>query len=167
LPDHAQAHPSTAPLRAIVYDVPERALASWRGQLKERIALDGTRDYGFRFRGSTCNDQGRIVYFNLNVKLAPTPEGWRIDDARIGLDREEPNLSRLCAWQSERGAFLERLAQPAHFCGMGLEETIQSLREVNPAGCVCTRAMADHKWRIVLSTIHYVLAQQLAPGDSE
>ena len=44
--------------------------------------------------------------------------------------------------------------------GAPLEDALTWNPEVNPAGCVCTEACRDHKWRIVYQTIAFALEER-------
>ena len=51
--------------------------------------------------------------------------------------------------------------------GQLLDDLLAWNPETNPAGCLCTRANQDHKWRMVLHTIHFALCGEEDGTPSE
>jgi hypothetical protein len=49
--------------------------------------------------------------------------------------------------------------------GQPLESVLAWPRPANQAGCYCDAASREHKWGLVLETIHYALHQQGRNGQ--
>jgi len=63
----------------------------------------------------------------------------------------------MCAYLDNPGRYIAQLKAYRPLLGSPLHEALAWQTSVSPAGCLCTRASQDHKWRIVLQTIHYAL----------
>lgn len=147
-----------APLRPIDYSIAPRVLEQWRRTLLRGQPLnDGRMRFQFRYKGSTCNNYGMIIYMTLFAEVRPTSQGLIVERAWIYVDPEEPNLGQLCEYQFSREEFLQVLERPPAFCGQRIEDALAGLGAENPAGCPCTVEMRNHKWRLFLTTLHYSL----------
>ena len=51
--------------------------------------------------------------------------------------------------------------------GRRLNAVLQWRRGISAAGCFCEPASREHKWGLVLETIHFALAQRELTQDSE
>ena len=51
--------------------------------------------------------------------------------------------------------------------GERLNAVLEWTREPSAAGCYCDAPSRDHKWGIVLETIHYALAQKELAEDAD
>ena len=147
-------------VQSITYPIPSRALDNWwKFAMKRSTLVGGATHYTFRFRGSTCTNCGKPIESLLHAVLRPGAGGMTIEQAWVEFDEEDEGHPRMCEYNKRGKALLEDLKQPAAFCGQALEAAIAGLGEVNPAGCFCTAAMVNHKWRQMLCAIHYGLMQ--------
>jgi hypothetical protein len=48
-----------------------------------------------------------------------------------------------------------------------LDTVLSWQREVSAAGCYCDSSSRDHKWGLVLETIHYALVQKERMQDTD
>jgi hypothetical protein len=63
----------------------------------------------------------------------------------------------MCAYLDNSERFMAQLQMYGPLVGGLLKDALSWKPQVSPAGCLCTRASQDHKWRIVLQTIHFAL----------
>ena len=144
--------------RLLEYAIPTDALTRWsQASLSMASVADGRRHYSFKFVGSTCIGGGRPIHATLHALLRAWPRGVVVENGWIEIAPDDAGLRETCDYQTRREELIEDLSRPPDFCGKTLEEILTSPLPVNPAGCFCTRAMTNHKWRQMLSTIHFVL----------
>ena len=55
---------------------------------------------------------------------------------------------------------MEKISQPPALPGNRLDKVLEWEPPASPAGCLCSQSSRDHKWRIVLQTLHYSLLQE-------
>ncbi|MCS7060850.1 MAG: hypothetical protein RMN25_06745 [Anaerolineae bacterium] len=153
-------------LRRIEYPAPTRALDKWaRTDLTCEPAEDGTWQCRYVYTGSTCNDGGKAFVANFHVTLRPGPDGMIIERAWVDVPLgHNAGATEMCAYVVQPESFLRELRADQPFCGMTLEAAILRPLDLDYAGCLCYARMLNHKWRNVLSTIHYALIQQTTPA---
>jgi hypothetical protein len=140
------------------YTVNLKALERWR---HERLALDHRTDGGvdalFRFEGTTCTNMGRPLKFEYRVSLGPRSEGYPIRGQFCGPAADDDGYTYMCKYISAPDVLIRALTdeQPLH--GRPLDEVLAWERPPFPAGCYCDAASRQHKWGLVLETIHYAL----------
>jgi hypothetical protein len=144
------------------YDVPEAALRKWAEKCLTCLHdQNGECRYRFQFQGSTCMNGGHPFTAHLQILLRREERGLVIRDALIFFAQEDMGVvTRLCAYEERGQAFLDELQTAPSFCGQTLEEALSQPLPTNPAGCLCTQPMVNHKWRLALSTLHYSLCHQ-------
>lgn len=144
------------------YKIPETALCKWADQCLSCLHDGaGERRYCFAFTGSTCMDGGKPYTANMQITVAVSGDRVVVRDALIFFREEDlPAAAQMCEYQKRGEEFFRQLQQSPPFCGKTLEEILAVPAPLNPAGCFCTEPMVNHKWRLALSTVHYVLAQE-------
>ena len=149
------------PLSPIQYAIPAKALDKWaRADVTCAIEGDGALHCHYLYFGSTCNDGGQAFTATFHVVLRSQSHSLVIENAWVDLPLENnPGALQMCAYQTQREPFLRELRDPPSFCGMTLEDAIARKLEFDYAGCLCFEAMLNHKWRNVLSAIHFALSQ--------
>jgi hypothetical protein len=152
------------PLRPLRYPVPTRALSKWAAaDLAITPEMDGAMHCRYHYTGSTCTDGGASFTATFHAVLQAAAAGMIIQKAWIDLPlKDNPGAAQMCAYLTQRDAFLAELSRPPAFCGQTLEDAIAQPGEMDYAGCLCFEPMVNHKWRNVLSTIHYALWQARA-----
>ncbi len=152
------------PLQPLRYPVPARALAKWAAaDLIVTPEADGALHCQYHYAGSTCTDGGQSFTATFHAVLQATPGGTIVQQAWIDLPIDSnPGAAQMCAYLTQRDLFLAELHQPPAFCGRTIEDVIALPVEMDYAGCLCFEPMLNHKWRNVLSTIHYALWQARA-----
>lgn len=141
------------------YSFPKKTLELWRSKRLQITAEHGGRlSAKFRFDGSTCNNMGVALAFDYEVHLARDGNnGYRIEQCSCRPAEGHDGYRSMCAVLDDPERHLESLESYQPFLGRPLQEVLSWRAAVSPAGCLCTRASQDHKWRIVLQTIHFAL----------
>jgi hypothetical protein len=148
------------------YSVNRKALERWA---KERLSLsaaqDGSIDAVFRYEGTTCTNMGRPLRFLYSVKLGPPEDGYRIREQRCVAQPGDTGHTYMCQYTENSSGLMAAIVRERPLNGQQLGAVLDWQREPNGAGCFCTSASRDHKWGLVLETIHYAL-HQLKTGKS-
>lgn len=152
-----QAAPSSA------YAFPERTLARWQEKRLSLTALSGGKVQAmFRTDGSTCTNMGVPLQFIYQVSLQREENSeYRITDVSCCPAEESTGYQSMCAYLGNPDRFMAELEDYRPLVGRPLSEAIGWKVSTSPAGCLCTRPSQDHKWRIVLQTVHYALQNKL------
>ena len=150
------------------YNVNRRALKRWA---EERLTLhvnqDGSLDALFRYEGTTCTNMGRPLTFDYNVKLGPRAEGYPIREQRCAPATGDTGHKAMCQYIENPAGMMGAIEREKPLGGEQLNAVLQWRREPNAAGCYCVASSRDHKWGLVLETIHYALVQKELGQDTE
>jgi hypothetical protein len=150
------------------YNVNRRALKRWA---EERLTLhvnqDGSLDALFRYEGTTCTNMGRPLTFDYNVKLGPRAEGYPIRVQRCAPATGDTGHKAMCQYIENPAGMMGAIEREKPLGGEQLNAVLQWRREPNAAGCYCVASSRDHKWGLVLETIHYALVQKELGQDTE
>jgi hypothetical protein len=143
------------------YTVNRRALKRWA---EERLSLhlnqDGSLDALFRYDGTTCTNMGRPLTFHYNVKLGPGVEGYPIREQRCVPATDDTGHTAMCQYLENPERLMTAIDGEKPLSGERLNAVLSWQRKVSAAGCYCDSSSRDHKWGLVLETIHYALAQR-------
>jgi len=143
------------------YSVSLKALQRWSA---ERLALttraDGTIDAVFRYEGTTCTNMGRPLHFLYQVTLGPRGEGYPIREQSCRPAPGDDGYASMCRYRSDGDTLMQTVAAERPLHGRRLDEVLQWARPASPAGCYCDIESRQHKWGLVLETIHYKLSQR-------
>lgn len=143
------------------YTVNRKALKRWA---EERLAMDvhqdGSLDAVFRYDGTTCTNMGRPLTFNYNVKLGPRSEGYPIREQRCTPAASDTGHESMCQYIEDPVRLMGTIDREKPLSGERLNAVLSWRREPNGAGCFCEPSSRDHKWGLVLETIHYALVQK-------
>ncbi|MEI9973272.1 MAG: hypothetical protein WDO73_15245 [Ignavibacteriota bacterium] len=66
----------------------------------------------------------------------------------------------MCQYQVNAGPMMAAIEKEKPLLGQPLASVFAWQRDSSPAGCYCGEASREHKWGLVLETIHYALHQQ-------
>lgn len=150
------------------YQTNKKALARW---VDERLTLrtqpDGSVDAVFRYDGTTCMNMGRPLTFFYRVKLGPRAEGYPIREQECSPAAEDDGHTYMCRFIEDSDALMGAIEREKPLNGERLNAVLGWERAPSAAGCYCEAASRDHKWRIVLETIHYALAQRELTEDAD
>ncbi|HEV3200955.1 MAG TPA: hypothetical protein VGZ73_23795 [Bryobacteraceae bacterium] len=140
------------------YTVKPKALKRWAG---ERLALDqradGTIEALFRYEGTTCTNTGRPLTFHYRVTLGSREDGYLIQDQRCVPAPGDTGHTYMCRYLENPGELSAAIAREKPFLGQPLSAVLSWPRAECAPGCYCDPAARDHKWGLVLETIHYAL----------
>lgn len=148
------------------YSVNRKALQRWA---QERLTLeeheDGSIDATFRYDGTTCTNMGRPLAFQYRVKLGPSEKGYPIREQHCAPVDSDTGHTHMCQYIANPDGTMDAIEREKPLSGEPLSAVLSWRREVNGAGCFCEAVSRNHKWGLVLETIHYALAQkELAQG---
>jgi hypothetical protein len=147
---------------AAKYGVNTKALKRWAG---ERLSLesrdDGAIDAVFRYDGTTCSNMGRPLTFHYTVKLGPPEDGYLIRGQRCVPAPGDTGHTLMC--QYDDGRLLTAIDGEKPMLGQPLDDVLAWQRPDCGAGCYCDPAGREHKWGLVLETIHYALTHKAKP----
>ena len=145
------------------YTVNTRALQRWKN---ERLSLerraDGTVDAVFRFEGTTCSNTGRRLEFVYHVTLGPREEGYPIRSQHCGPAPGDEGHTFMCRYMSNREHLMVAIDRERPLHGRPLNDVLTWSRRACSTGCYCEPDSRQHKWGLVLETIHYAWAQEQA-----
>jgi hypothetical protein len=157
---------STRETNPAAYTVNTRALARWAA---ERLSLetlaDGAVQARFRYDGTTCSNMGRPLTFEYDVTLGPRQDGYPIRVQRCAPTPGDTGHIHMCQYLSDAGPLMAAVEREKPLLGQPLDRVFGWLRPANPAGCYCEAASREHKWGLVLETIHYALHHQGKNGQ--
>ncbi len=143
----------------VKYGINTKALKRWA---EERLQLtprdDGGVDASFRYDGSTCTNMGRPLTFQYNVTLGPREEGFPIREQRCAPAPGDQGHSYMCEYVRDGARLLADIDGERPLLGQPLNDVLTWPRPASPAGCYCEPACRQHKWGLVLETVHYALA---------
>jgi hypothetical protein len=150
------------------YTVNRKALQRWS---EERLAMrpcpDGSIDAEFRYDGTTCTNMGRPLAFVYNVKLGPQAEGYPILEQSCGPVPGDTGYTAMCKYVADPESLMAEIDSERPLIGQRLNSILAWRREPNAAGCYCEASSRNHKWGLVLETIHYSLVQKELSEETE
>ena len=144
------------------YSVSVRALKRWS---QERLTVD-IRDDGsvaavFRYEGTTCTNMGRPLHFHYHVTLGPREDSYPILEQWCGPAPGDDGYTAMCRYLSDPDELMASIGRDHPLSGQPLDEVVRWKRPASLAGCYCEPESRQHKWGLVLETIHYALANRL------
>jgi hypothetical protein len=144
-----------------LYTVSTKALKRWA---EERLSLelreDGTVDALFRYEGTTCTNMGRPLVFHYQVKLGSRRDGYPILEQRCAPAPDDTGHTSMCQYLSDAARLMAAIDREKPLLGRPLNDVLSWQRSASAAGCYCEPGSREHKWGLVLDTIHYALAQR-------
>ncbi len=146
-----------------LYSFPEKALLRWSRRRLEWLPEMGRRRAArFRFDGTTCSNMGLSIGMSYYVELERRADGSAVIVACGCSPREgDRGYEGMCAYRTDPGGFAAASSEPPFEIGATLGDALGDAlgrRESSmSSGCLCTKADREHKWRIVLETIHFDL----------
>jgi len=150
------------------YSVNRKALQRWA---EERLLLndleDGSLDVVFRYDGTTCTNMGRPLTFHYAVKLGPRAEGYPIREQHCAPAAGDTGHTAMCQYIEDPRRLMATIESEKPLVGERLNAVLTWRRGTSAAGCFCEAASREHKWGLVLETIHYALAQRELAQDTE
>ena len=132
-----------------------------------RPCEDGSLDIVFRYDGTTCTNMGRPLAFTYSVKLGPRAEGYPILEQRCAPVAGDTGHMAMCKYVEDSARLMAAIESEKPLNGQRLDAVLSWRREPNGAGCYCDAASRNHKWGLVLETIHYALVQKELRRETE
>jgi hypothetical protein len=140
------------------YSINTKALRRWAA---ERLVLetrqDGTLHARFRYDGTTCTNMGRALAFHYDVDLGTRQEGYPISGQSCAPVLGDTGHVFMCQYINDPAALMASIAREKPLAGRPLDDVLGWRRSEAAAGCYCDAASREHKWGLVLETIHYAL----------
>lgn len=147
--------------RDAVYSVNRKALDRWtKERLQLRINDDGSVDAEFRYDGTTCTNMGRPLTFFYNVNLGSSTEGYPIRTQQCAPAPGDEGHRLMCRFTEDEAALMGSIGNEKPLAGERLDAVLAWQRTPSVAGCYCESTSREHKWGLVLETIHYALVQK-------
>lgn len=150
------------------YRVNERALRRWADErLRLAVEPDDTVTAVFRYDGTTCTNMGRPLAFVYEVRLGSEADGFPVRAMRCAPAAGDTGHTAMCGYVKDADALMRAIGtELPPVTGVPLDEARAWRPPASPAGCYCEAASREHKWGLVLETIHYALAQRarVEPG---
>lgn len=150
------------PLRGdAAYSVSLKALERWSA---ERLTLeagdDGRLEALFRYDGTTCTNMGQPLQFHYRVTLGSREEGYPIREQSCAPAPGDRGHAAMCSYIKDGERLIDAIAADRPLHGEPLDAIVRWTRPSSPAGCYCEAESRQHKWALVLETIHYTLARR-------
>ena len=149
------------------YSIHTKALARWAA---ERLSLETGQDGAvmarFRYDGTTCSNMGRPLTFHYDVTLGPRQDGYPIREQRCVPAPGDTGHTYMCQYLSAPGPLMAAVEREKPLLGQPLDSVFSWRRPTSPTGCYCDAASREHKWGLVLETIHYALYQEENHGQA-
>jgi hypothetical protein len=142
------------------YTVSLKALQRWsQERLTIEVRDDGSIGTLFRYEGTTCTNMGRPLHFHYHVRLGPREDRYPILEQWCGPAPDDEGYTAMCRYLSDRDELMTAIAMDRPLHGQPLDDVVRWRRPASPAGCYCEPDGRQHKWGLVLETIHYALAR--------
>ena len=149
------------------YSVNAKALKRWAAErLSLRQLADGATEARFRYDGTTCTNLGRPLAFDYTVTLGARESGYPILEQRCAPAPGDTGHTCMCQYGNSPFALMETIAREKPLRGRPLAEVLSWQRSFSGAGCYCDSASREHKWGLVLETIHYALHEKTSTGSN-
>jgi hypothetical protein len=152
---------------APAYQVNPKALKRWAAERLKLETLPGVAIRArFRYDGTTCANMGRPLAFDYTVTLDPRQGDYLIREETCAPAPGDTGHTHMCQYQTDAPALMAAIASEAPLLGQPLNQVFSWRRPASPAGCYCESAARDHKWGLVLETIHYALHNKETNGNN-
>ena len=142
------------------YNVRLKALERWAA---ERLTLERRQDGSvlalFRYDGTTCSNMGQPLAFQYRVELGPCESGYVIRSQHCAPAPDDTGHVHMCEYLKSGPALIDVIGTDKPLAGQPLDAVLAWPRATTGAGCYCDAASREHKWGLVLETIHYALAK--------
>jgi hypothetical protein len=94
------------------------------------------------------------------VTLGSRADGYPLLEQSCAPAPGDDGYMSMCRYISDREPLMASIATERPLRGQPLDDVIRWSRPSSPAGCYCEAESRQHKWGLVLETIHYALARQ-------
>ena len=140
------------------YTVNTRALERWASdRLRLHRCENGIVEARFRYDGTTCTNLGKPLAFDYLVRLGPKEAGYPLLEQCCTPAPADTGHRVMCQYITDGEELTRAIQEEKPLGGRPLGDVLAWRRPSSPAGCYCDAASRDHKWGLVLETIHYAL----------
>jgi hypothetical protein len=154
--------------RSAKYTINTKALSRWAA---ERLTIsdcpNGTIEAVFRYEGKTCSNLGRPILFYYHVTLGPREQGYPIHEEWCGPAPGDQGHRAMCSFMDDTESLMAAVDVDKPLLGEPIDRVLSWPAPTSGAGCYCQPSDRIHKWRLVLETLHFALAQREAPIEQE
>ena len=105
--------------------------------------------------------------FPRPVKLGPRTEGYPIREQRCAPAPGDEGHTLMCQYIENPSQLMDGIEREKPLRGERLNAVLSWQRQPSAAGCYCEAASREHKWGLVLETIHYALVQKERTQDTD
>jgi hypothetical protein len=148
------------------YSVHAKALTRW---VDSRLSLtenrDGSTSARFHYEGTTCSNMGRPLHFDYWVTLGSRESGYVLREMICRPSPGDEGFRSMCEYLRDSQQLMSMIDDEKPLLGMPLNHVLEWNPAVSSAGCYCDVGDRLHKWRLVLETIHFALAQRERAGN--
>ena len=102
---------------------------------------------------------GRPLHFHYHVRLGAREDRYPVLEQWCGPAPGDDGYTAMCRYLSDPEELMTAIAMDRPLHGQPLDEVVRWTRPASPAGCYCAPESRQHKWGLVLETIHYALAR--------
>jgi hypothetical protein len=156
------------PRRTHAYGLSTKALKRWAA---ERLSLstngDGQVHALFRYEGTTCSNMGRPLMFDYRVTLGSRQDGYPIREQSCTPAPGDCGHEAMCEFLREGTRLIATIAEEKPLLGRPLDDVLGWKRPAIGPGCYCELEARQHKWGLVLETIHYAISHNYSPENDE
>ena len=103
---------------------------------------------------------GRALRFQYRVTLGPREEGYPIRQQHCAPSEGDDGHTYMCRYVTDRDELLAAIDRDKPLIGRRLDDVLTWTRPASAAGCYCEADSRQHKWGLVLETIHFALARE-------
>ena len=100
------------------------------------------------------------------VTLGPRDEGYPIREQRCAPAPGDTGHTAMCGYIREGTQLISAIAAERPLVGLRLDDVLSWARPTSASGCYCDAASREHKWGLVLETIHFALVERERGGDA-
>jgi hypothetical protein len=138
-----------------------KALQRWaRERLTMSTLPDGGVNAQFRYDGTTCTNMGRELTFMYDVTLGPRDDGYPIREQRCAPAPGDTGHTAMCGYIRDGTRLISAIAAERPLVGLRLDDVLSWARPTSASGCYCDASSREHKWGLVLETIHFALVER-------
>ena len=153
--------PSETPMPLTVdakYAYGQKVLKKWcASHLNLEAKPDGTVESTFHFEGSTCSNAGVEIKYDYHVYLSRPQDGYKILEMHCHPSKGDDGFSFQCQYVTHGESFLKEIDEHKPLLGQPLDDILTWEPDLVPSGCLCGTESRNHKWKIVLQSLHYGL----------
>jgi len=140
----------------VTYTVNVKALRRWSAERLSLERRDGLIHARFRYEGTTCTNMGRALAFDYGVVMGPRELGYPILEQQCTPAPGDTGHTCMCKYAEA----MPEIAREKPLAGRPLSDVLSFERPQIAPGCYCDASSRQHKWGLVLETIHYALSQE-------